>query len=1709
MILLCLSTVLFADPPQNSVSLTIQGGDPFAAPQNIPASGGGSGITVSSFGGGTTIGGVSNSTSQLGTITGIAQNYFQINDISLTQGSMNQNETDLVLPGKAGLDLTISRSYSSSRYRSEADMNPTAGKSWGAYGGKGWSFNIGMRVYVIRSTDSNKINKVFVESSDGIEEYENGVSKQPGNFNKIELITTGVLSVFGRMDTISEVRFKTTDGKIFVFSKPFFLERYTQTNSYTCYSIEGYVLSEIRDSFGNKIQFNYESFGADLRVGGKQLGSIIGQGNVDYIINNLFNRSMYIDPPEASYKQLRVKTIIDTFGRVVTIAYGEPSNLASFGRDQMITGITYVGTNGNPLKIVYSYDSQACLTQVKAANLPEKKYTYTYFQPRYHRYDHGHQEYFWPFEWFVKEYDLDAYNPTGGRNNGMRDIEEAKGYLLNTITSPLSAIVTYTYEDCLITTHNLINLGASNHVVVQKSVNDGQTTKITNFIYPRTYDGYLTKESYRPPKQDYNAYYFTSVTVDNPSEVQDETYQFSNALVTKHTQGVNETQTWWDYDKMLQFKVVTLKNGIIQTQFEKQYGQYYNVISLVTKKGPSLTPIVQEETTFATMSKTGTTDDLINKNLVRLPQQSKVTDLQTNISRSTYTVYNNNGQPIECYQGQNTSGKLLKSMLYDGQGRIVQENVPLSNGQICSSYSTYTDGLTYTILKTSNGKSATEEFEKNTGRIIRGTDINGNTTLYSYDDFGRPVTIIFPDGSQKTVVYSADLKTTTVTQGGRTDTAVLDNLGRTVLSQSTGKEDTKVEYYFSNLPSKTYKKQNGVWVLKSSSVYDSYLRKVQTISPDFGTSTVAYDTPALNKITTTDPLGRQTIQTLDEFGQSVQTQDSAGGVTTVLYNGFGEITKTIDPRGLVHKIDTDAYGRPLTVYHTLNQNNGSNIPVRGQTNYNSNNPDEIDSMQVYDRLGTLFRTYSYVLDNENRLSQTLLNNQIQETLTYEESGHTNGKGRLTKAETPDAITQYDFDNMGRITKETTTAKTINKTWDIQYVYNTNGQLVSLRYPDGKLVEYSYDTNQRLSSIKYNNQTVLTYSYNPNGTINRLTYGNGKVINYEYQKEILLSKISDSNLQYNQTYTFDPVGKITLTQHNDYVTYGTPLTRGYTYTIKDELKTVDLNGSRYYTHDFDKNSNLIRFETRNNRSFTGTNLTQPSQNMLIDIDSDQLLEKRQKDGSKITVSYDAEGNMASKKYILPGIDGNPPVIWTNRQYLYNYQGQLQIVSENGQILAQYGYDHKHHRIYSNTVDTAFPTKFYYWDLAGRIIGEGVYGQNGADFSVRYIYNGNQKIAMERRDMNTGQVEMLYFINNAQGTPVMIVDQNNNPISRINMDEYGNPGIAFGPRSEVNFTGKKMDLKTDLYYFNQRFYDPELGRFLQEDPAGQTLNPYLYSGNNPLMYVDPNGEWFFTALFTMVGMPWLGAALDTAAWAGTAAAGLNFGIQYWSTSGNLSKMNWGAVWNSFGSAAIGSLVGGLPSNFGKIDFGSGFWNELGSRAVQTGVGNVIQGVAQGDGRIGERFLSGAQQGGADFLAARTIGGAQISFGKEYKETYDSVKAMVEKMGNAEGYIIARDIGGVEHWQVIYNSGAEGVKNFGSLGAYKGIDHIALSALGLEKAWFGPDNDIREYEDQNKVKHIQKYRIVKKLNAVNKSVSESAANQGYNLPFNNCVHIANLQN
>ncbi|CQR55434.1 RHS repeat-associated core domain-containing protein [Paenibacillus riograndensis] len=92
-----------------------------------------------------------------------------------------------------------------------------------------------------------------------------------------------------------------------------------------------------------------------------------------------------------------------------------------------------------------------------------------------------------------------------------------------------------------------------------------------------------------------------------------------------------------------------------------------------------------------------------------------------------------------------------------------------------------------------------------------------------------------------------------------------------------------------------------------------------------------------------------------------------------------------------------------------------------------------------------------------------------------------------------------------------------------------------------------------------------------------------------------------------------------------------------------------------------------------------------------------------------------------------------------------------------------------------------------------------------------------------------------------------------INNYTYDEWGNiTSQVEGTSNSFKYTGEVYDPETGLYYLRARYYDPSMGRFLNEDTVERqidnplSLNLYTYVGNNPLIRWDPSGNsWIRSA------------------------------------------------------------------------------------------------------------------------------------------------------------------------------------------------------------------------------------------------------------------------
>jgi len=104
---------------------------------------------------------------------------------------------------------------------------------------------------------------------------------------------------------------------------------------------------------------------------------------------------------------------------------------------------------------------------------------------------------------------------------------------------------------------------------------------------------------------------------------------------------------------------------------------------------------------------------------------------------------------------------------------------------------------------------------------------------------------------------------------------------------------------------------------------------------------------------------------------------------------------------------------------------------------------------------------------------------------------------------------------------------------------------------------------------------------------------------------------------------------------------------------------------------------------------------------------------------------------------------------------------------------------------------------------------------------------------------------YIHTDALGSPVAVTNASGTVIERTVYEPYG--AVLNRPlNNRPGYTGHVEDAVTGLNYMQQRYYDPQVGRFLSIDPvtatnAGENFNRYWYANNNPYNYTDPDGQW----------------------------------------------------------------------------------------------------------------------------------------------------------------------------------------------------------------------------------------------------------------------------
>ena len=92
----------------------------------------------------------------------------------------------------------------------------------------------------------------------------------------------------------------------------------------------------------------------------------------------------------------------------------------------------------------------------------------------------------------------------------------------------------------------------------------------------------------------------------------------------------------------------------------------------------------------------------------------------------------------------------------------------------------------------------------------------------------------------------------------------------------------------------------------------------------------------------------------------------------------------------------------------------------------------------------------------------------------------------------------------------------------------------------------------------------------------------------------------------------------------------------------------------------------------------------------------------------------------------------------------------------------------------------------------------------------------------------------------GSTRLVTDAYGAVVASYKFKPYGETDSYSGTFStNYQFTGKPVNADVGLSYYGARWYDPEIGRFITQDPIKNGTNWYVYCDNNPIKYIDPSG------------------------------------------------------------------------------------------------------------------------------------------------------------------------------------------------------------------------------------------------------------------------------
>ena len=765
----------------------------------------------------------------------------------------------------------------------------------------------------------------------------------------------------------------------------------------------------------------------------------------------------------------------------------------------------------------------------------------------------------------------------------------------------------------------------------------------------------------------------------------------------------------------------------------------------------------------------------------------------------------------------------------DDYGRITVERDPLGHE---TRYLYDTEGNVIAITAP-DGSSTQIDYHETLNLPVAVNDPAGRITAYTYDGRGNLVSITDPAGYTTSYGYNAQWLPETITDAlGKTRRLHYDTLDQLVSFTDCTGETTRFGYTeYGDLETVTDALGH-----TTRHHYDAAGNPVRTDYPDGSHETFEYD--RLNRLTAhIDGLGAKTAYELAVDGLPIKRTNALGHTFAYAYDKARRLTVLTNENGETYRLDYDqtdnliqetGWDGKITAYGYDVAGQLVQQTEYGQSNHEGRLKERPETWHIHhfkrNILGQLIEKQSRKVSHKNGQSK-------DEGISRTRFEYDPITGNLTKARNQHSSVELAYDELDRLIGETTVHNGQSAT--VGYRYDPLGNRIRTILPDGRHIDYLYYGSGHLHQISLDGEVVS-----------------------DIERDKLHREIQRTQGSISSLYDYDPMGRLksqrtiqngTQTLHGKQNPLaGGAVNRRYAYDKAGNLIQSADQRSGVLNYVYDKIGRIQ--EARNSQ--TGRSETfafDPAHNIL----SDKAAEgkggnlssgNRLKEYNGIEYTYDALGNLIYRQ--LPNGE--------NQYYQYDLENQLvraEIKKPAGNTeIWTYAYDPFGRRLSKERQDklawtSTDPKRTHFvWD-GSRLLQE--YTYKG---SYTYIYTDQdsyEPLAQIFDNAKDGKQYLAYFHNDQIGIPREMTDIHGNLLwygeytawGRLKKDErvYRNAHQPFRLQNQY------CDQETGLHYNLMRYYEPEAGRFVNQDPIKLIGGDNLYQfAPNTQEWIDPLGE-----------------------------------------------------------------------------------------------------------------------------------------------------------------------------------------------------------------------------------------------------------------------------